>query len=212
LLIKTNSLCGIVMATRLEAAPFIDSGLFACLEKKPFPVYQSNNFILILSGIGKAASAIASTLLITKYDREIMFNIGAAGSTTENISAGEIFHINAVIDYDRPSLAGNKPRYLTPCVLPDYQTSVLATQDVAVVSRKERKKVGQMASLVDMEGAAFVQACTIFDKKNYLFKIVTDTPAHTTDRDIIENIKKTREKLFVFFKKEFILQSEKIHL
>jgi len=190
---------GIVMATRLEAAPFIDSGLFVCVEEKPLPVYQYSSFFLILSGIGKASAAIAATYLITKYKTEIMYNIGAAGSTTENLKLGEILHVDSVIDYDRPTLVGSKPRYLKPEVLTGYNTATLATQDVAVVSAEAREKVGRLASLVDMEGAGFVQACRTFKVKNYLFKIVTDTPADTVDNQIIENIKNTRDLLYQFF-------------
>ena len=202
---ETNSAAtGIVMATRLEAAPFIDSGIFVCIEEKPLPVYKHKSVYLILSGIGKGSAAIAATYLILKYQTEIMFNIGAAGSTTEDYNLGDILHIDSVIDYDRPKLIGLKPRYLKPDVLEGYKTSTLATQDVAVVSAQEREKVGKLASLVDMEGAAFVQACRTFKVKNYLFKIVTDTPAHTVDNQIIENIKNTRDILFSFFKERFL--------
>lgn len=201
---KNSSITGIVMATRLEAEPFIGSGLFTCIEEKPLPVYQYESVYLILSGIGKAYAAIASTYLITKYKTEVMYNIGAAGSTTENYKLGSILHIDSVIDYDRPTLIGAKPRYLKPEVLPEYETATLATQDVAVVSSEEREKVGKIASLVDMEGAAFVQACRTFKVKNYMFKIVTDTPVHTADKQIIDNIKETRDLLYRFFTKEFL--------
>ncbi len=202
---EIDTITGIVMATRLEAAPFIESGLFTCIEEKPLPVYQYKSAILILSGIGKASAAIAATYMITKYKTEIMYNIGAAGSTSKNFNLGDILHIDSVIDYDRPTLVGSKPRYLKPEILTGYKAVTLATQDVAVVSAEEREKVGRLASLVDMEGAGFVQACRTFKVKNYLFKIVTDTPAHTVDNQIIENIKNTRDLLYQFFITDFLL-------
>lgn len=195
---------GIIMATRLEAAPFIESGRFICIEEKPLPVYRYESVYLILSGIGKGYAAIASTYLITRYRTEVMYNIGAAGSTTKDYNLGDILHIDSVIDYDRPTLVGSKPRYLKPDILPGYRTATLATQDVAVVTAEERIKVGKIASLVDMEGAAFVQACRTFKVKNYLFKIVTDTPSHTVDSQIIENIRNTRDLLHSFFSEKFL--------
>lgn len=201
---KCERTTGIVMATRLEAAPFIDSGLFTRVEEKPLPVYRHKTVYLILSGIGKANAAIASTYLIVKYNTKTMYNIGAAGSTSVNFRIGDILHIDSVIDYDRPTLVGSKPRYLKPDVLADYKTVILATQDVAVVSTAEREKVGKLASLVDMEGAGFVQACSTFKIKNFLFKLVTDTPDHTIDSQIIENIKNTRDLLYHFFLEHFI--------
>lgn len=202
-----NVLTGIVMATRLEAQPFIDSGLFTSIEEKPLQVFRHESVYLILSGIGKASAAIAATYLITKYNTNVMFNIGAAGSTTENYRMGDILHVDSVIDYDRPSLVGSKPRILKPDVLPGFKCAALATQDVAVVSPGEREKVGRTAALVDMEGAAFVQACRTFKIKNYLFKIVTDTPSHTADSQIIENIKNTRDILCQFFMNNILKQN-----
>lgn len=199
-----GTLSGIVMATRLEAEPFLASGLFSMAEEQPFHVYRCGGFFLILSGIGKANAAIAATYLITKYNTETLYNIGAAGSTTDTLRLGDILHVDRAIDYDRPALITMKPRYLKPDTFEGYRTAVLATQDVAVVTAEDREKVGRLASLVDMEGAAFIQACRIFKVKNYLFKIVTDTPSHTEDRQIIDNIKETRELLYRFFLNRFI--------
>lgn len=195
---------GIVMATLLEAAPFINSGLFACIEEKPLPVYRYKSAYLILSGIGKASSAIAATYLIIKYKTETMFNIGAAGATTDGFRFGDILHIETVIDYDRPKLTGSKTRFLKPDVLSDYKTAVLATRDKAVVTAEERAKAGELASLADMEGAGFVQACRTFKVKNHLFKIVTDTPDHTSHYQIIENMKNSADLLYRFFLENFL--------
>jgi len=195
---------GIVMATHLEAAPFIDSGTFTPLEKKPLPVYRSGSCYLIISGVGKSCSAIAATYLIIKYNTEIMYNIGAAGSTTDSYSPGDIIHIDSVIEYDRPPMRGTWERHTRPDVLPGFTTGTLATQDRAVVSAREREEVGKLASLVDMEGAAFVQACRMFRVKNYLFKMVTDTPSHTDNDEIVENIRRLRDILYGFFMDNFL--------
>lgn len=196
---------GIVMATMLEAAPFIDSGLFVQIEEKPLPVYRHKSFYLVLSGIGKGAAAIASTYLILKYRTEVMYNIGAAGSATGNFQLGDILHIDSVLDYDRPNLTGSKPRFLKPDVIQGYSVATLSTRDSAVVTAEERERVGKLASLVDMEGAGFVQACRTFKAANYLFKIVTDTPEHPSHYQIIQNIRDTRDLLYNFFLKNFLL-------
>lgn len=201
---KKIPVTGIVMATHLEAAPFIDSGTFTRIEMKPLPVYRNGSVYLILSGIGKANAAIASTYLITKYEPEIMYNIGAAGSTTEKYNPGDILHVDLVVEYDKPPLTGSAIRHIRPDVLQGFPAAALATQDRAVVTVEERDKVGKHASLVDMEGAAFVQACRLFKVKNYLFKIVTDTPSHITDHEIIDNIRNTRDILYRFFLKHFL--------
>lgn len=195
---------GIVMATHIEAAPFIDSGTFIQVEKKPLPVFVHGSFYLIISGVGKSCSAIAATYLITKYNTEMMFNIGAAGSTSDRYSAGDIIHIDTVIEYDRPPMRGSWSRKTVPDILQGFPLATLATQDRAVVSVIEREEVGKLASLVDMEGAAFVQACRLFGVKAYLFKIVTDTPSHTDNNEIVENIRRLRDRLYCFFMDNFM--------
>ncbi|MBF0395243.1 MAG: phosphorylase, partial [Desulfobacterales bacterium] len=47
---ETNRLISIVMATNLEAKPFLQN--MTKIEKEPFTVYSSDKFILIISGIG----------------------------------------------------------------------------------------------------------------------------------------------------------------
>lgn len=195
---------GIVMATHIEAAPFIDQMMFTPVGRKPFPVYKFRSAYLVLSGIGKTNAAAATSYLITKYNPGIMYNIGAAGATTGAYGLGDILHIGSVIEYDRPPITGSSIRHLRPDILPGYATAALATRDIPVVSSDDRRKVGELAPLADMEGAAFVQACRIFGVRNYLFKIVTDTPSHSVDREIVENIRLTRDNLYRFFTDNFL--------
>ena len=54
-------LIGIVMATMLEAEPLIESLKLSKIEDKPFMLFQSTEHILVISGIGKANAAMATT-------------------------------------------------------------------------------------------------------------------------------------------------------
>lgn len=190
---------GILMATEMEAHPFINEKNTQKIEKKPFPVYRRENIYIVISGIGKANAAMAASYLIFKYGIRQMFNLGAAGAAADGFSVGDILQISSIIEYDRPALISMKPRYFTPDLLEGFKTARLATQDKAVVSLSFRSEVAGVADLVDMEGASFVQACRLFGAESYLFKIITDTPEHTEDRDIIKNIKKMRFDLYSFF-------------
>ncbi|MFH2046630.1 MAG: hypothetical protein ABIK92_15960, partial [Pseudomonadota bacterium] len=58
-----------------------------------------------------------------------------------------------------------------------------------------------LADLVDMESASVIQTCKKFGILCYLFKFVSDTPEHTNDTDIVDNIKKYRDDFFDFFQK-----------
>lgn len=196
---------GIVMATMLEAAPFI-SGFGMVLEsREPFPVYVAGELVLVISGIGKVNAALASAHIINTKNISVLHNPGAAGALREGINAKEIFHITEIVDWDRPKLINKEIRKIKPDKLEGFSEASLATLDRPVVSRGERERVGQAADLVDMEGAGFIQACRVHRVKGYLWKIVSDTAEHEQDKDIIANIKLMIGDLFVFMK-ERVLQ------
>ncbi|MCL1834142.1 MAG: hypothetical protein FWG49_06535 [Leptospirales bacterium] len=190
------------MATHLEAKPFIESKYFNPIEDKPFPVYKHETHYLIISGIGKINACAASAYLMTKFKIDSMYNVGSAGVTTENFRLGDIKQIKSVIDYSKVLNIKSKP--LKPDILSNYKTESLATCDAPIISAEDRAIVGQKASLVDMEGYAFVHACNIFKTKCYLFKIITDTPAHITGDEIMLNIRNTRDMLYQFFMDNFL--------
>jgi adenosylhomocysteine nucleosidase len=175
------------------------------MEDKPFPVYKYESHYLIISGIGKINAGIAATYLMTKFKIDTMYNIGAAGAATESFRLGDILHINSVIDYS--SSLDIKSKSLKPDTLSGHKSESLATCDIPIISAEDRAIVAQTASLIDMEGFAFVNACKIFKTKNYLFKIITDTPADNNEDEIISNIRNTRDLLYQFFMDNFIKKS-----
>ena len=196
---EKNPVTAVVMATMLEAKPFIESIPLEQVERKPFSLYKKNNTFLILSGIGKANAAMATVYACQKLKPCCIFNLGAAGATDFSYPLGEIFHVVKVFEFDRPEFKSGKPHIHTPSILNGFHTANLATSDKAVLDPDERKVISKSAGLVDMEGASVVQACRIFQTKCFMFKFVSDTPDHTCDNDIVENIRLYRKQLYEFF-------------
>ncbi|MBN2401259.1 MAG: hypothetical protein JXN64_02565 [Spirochaetes bacterium] len=192
-----NNFIGLVFATKIEASPFIKGLGLKEKEKKPFKLFSKDNMFLIISGIGKANAAMAASYLISKYKTDCIFNIGSAGSSTTQKNPGDIFHIYKVIEFDRPKFLNNSLRIHKPDILKGFSMASLATQDKPVVSLTDRQIISALADLVDMEGAAVVQACRLWDVKCYVFKIVSDTP-DTHAIEIIKNIYTTAGKMFGF--------------
>lgn len=190
----------LVMATAIEAAPFIESLTPGLIEEKPFRLYGGNDHVLILSGIGKARAAMATSLALYRFAPRTAVNLGAAGALGGGFSVGDILQVGRIMEPDRPALVSGRDRVLVPDLLPGFKCATLATQDHAVVLPGERQAFGRMADLADMEGAAFLQACRLMNSAgSFLFKIVTDTPEHDNDRDIIENVRATAPLLFKFY-------------
>ncbi len=190
---------GIVMATYKEAVPFLNNTGFNQLAAKPFPVYGKNGLFLIISGIGKTCSAVATSYFISVYGLKRLFNLGAAGSTTEDYTIGDILHIGKSIEYDWRDSGEPRHKIFTPDLLDGFPTATLSTHDVPIITAEARNRAAEISHLVDMEGSAFIQASQAYGRKAYLFKIISDTPAVTDGAGIIENMKITRDALYTFF-------------
>jgi len=182
-----NSVIGLVMATLLEATPFIDRLFLKAYAHEPFEVYQNEHIRLVISGIGKAAAAMAATwLILTEHPAQI-FNLGAAGAMNHSHYLGEVLHISKVIEPDRPVLGTDRFYEQIPDILQNFAAAVLATQDKPVILPEERERLAAFARLADMEGAAVVQTCRRFNVPCYLFKFVSDTPENHRIRENIES-------------------------
>jgi adenosylhomocysteine nucleosidase len=197
--VNMGSIDGLVMATYLEAQPFVKGLGLMRIEKRPFRIYSNGSLFLVLSGIGKANAAMATSYVIWKFGCQRIINAGAAGSTGQLCDIGDIYHIEKVIEYDRPKMPFGGKRIFIPDALPGFNPATLATQDRPVLALSRRKKISPFAELVDMEGASVVYASRLFQARCYLFKIVSDTVEHTSGVDILFNIKRFRKKLFEFF-------------
>ncbi|MBT3362070.1 MAG: 5'-methylthioadenosine/S-adenosylhomocysteine nucleosidase [Chloroflexi bacterium] len=183
-----NSLTAIIMATMLEAAPLVDILKMEKIEHGPFELYKNNEAVLVISGIGKANAAMATAYCCLTFGPKRIINLGAAGALGPSHTLGEMYHINKVIEHDRPELGSDKLHVHIPGVLPGFQTATLATGDKPVVDGDARSQLSRHADLVDMEAAAVVQTSIRFKTPCLLFKMVSDTPEHLNHSDIIKHI------------------------
>ncbi|MBU4318660.1 MAG: hypothetical protein KKF30_15490 [Proteobacteria bacterium] len=190
----------IIMATRLEAAPFIQGLNLNKVEGTPLPVFHNQNTVLILSGIGKANAAMATAFCCLVHRPEIVFNFGAAGALDESLELGEVLQVSRILEPDRPDLRTSLPEFHLPDTLADFKSVPLATQDRPMLSPDERKQASRYASLADMEAASVVQVCKRFETPCHVFKFVSDTPAHDQGGDIVTNIRSLRNNFFEFIR------------
>ena len=183
----------------LEAKPFVLGMSLRQTQKIPFRLFQNDEILLIISGIGKANAAMATAYGCLKFKPTCICNLGAAGATHSGYRLGEILHIKKIVETDRPDLKTGAPCVQQPDLLAGFNTATLATSDRAVLDPNERKTISKNADLIDMEGASVVQACRTFNETCYLFKFVSDTPDHTRDQDIVDHIRQYRKTFYNFF-------------
>ncbi len=188
----------------LEAKPFVQGMSLQDMEKRPFALYQKDSIRLVISGVGKANAAMAVAHCCARIRPTLILNMGAAGAATKSFNLGDIFQINKVIEPDRIEVSTDKMPVYDLNRLEGFQSATLSTLDIPVITVQDRKNTSKMANLMDMEGAAVVQACRRFNIPCVLFKFVSDTPEYTGDGDIIKNIRKFRTPFYKYFSK-FIL-------
>jgi len=182
-------LIGLIMATRVEAAPFIEALGLEASGETGLPAYKGDEIVLVISGMGKANAAMAAAYCCFTFHPQWIVNLGAAGSTKASHRLGDAFHVTKVVEWDRPLLSSEGPHLHFPHVLRGFREAVLATQDRPVIDRRAREVIAPWADLVDMEGAAVVQAARKLATPCVLFKFVSDTPDHEKEADVIAHIR-----------------------
>ncbi len=184
------------MATRLEAHPWRGERVS---DSGPFSVYELDGFLLIISGMGKSRAALAVSMAHHRYGLDRFLNLGAAGALDKGLTLGEVLQAERVCEYDRPRLPDMEDRFFIPDLLKGHMNATLATRDIPTVTADERSMVSRVARMVDMEGAGFIQACSLLGCRGSLFKIITDLPGEDDGVSIIERVKETRERLYHYF-------------
>ena len=202
---EKNSLTAVIMATMLEAKPFVSQMSLEPFNKNPFPVFKKEKLLLVICGVGKANAAMATAYCCTKYRPDTVFNIGAAGALTMSKKKGEMYQINKIIEHDRPNFKNGKPSVHHPSIMKGFKCAILSTSDKAAVSIEQRKKAAVYGGeIVDMEGASIAQTCKKFQIPCYIFKYVSDTLEDIESNAIVENIRQYRQESAVFLKNQIL--------
>ena len=193
-----------IMATKMEAEPFINGLGLHPLENTPVPVFQDRDKVLVISGIGKTNAAMAATFGCLAYSPAAVFNLGAAGGVDPDLGLGDCFQVSEILEFDRPKWREDGVFTHKPAILKMIKKVRLATQDKPILTPGERENLSRHVQIVDMEAAPIVQVCKKFAVPCHVLKFVSDTPAHTHGSDILSNIIQYRDDFFAWFSKTIL--------
>lgn len=156
----------IVTALKSEALPIIDFFNLLKNDDLKFKIFVNDKITIIISGIGKINSAIATTYLSPQPNDKII-NIGICGGTNHKI--GEIFQIKKIIDK-----SSNKVVHIKN--IANLNATTITCCDLPQNDPKKFKN-----TLIDMESFGFYEAsCKFVEKENIqLIKIVSDKISDT---------------------------------
>lgn len=173
-----------ITALHCEAKPLIDEYQLKKITNQttPFPIFTNKNetIHLIIAGVGKIKTAIATTFLAQwtgNKSHTCYLNIGIAGATQFNLS--EAVLINKITE-----ASTQRNWYPFTSHLKYKKQAHLFTHDTPQTNYPD-------AGLVDMEGSAFFQTATCFvtQEQVQLIKIISDNNLETQTQITEERVK-----------------------
>ncbi len=160
---------------------------------------QGQDVVLVQSGIGKVASAVATTLLIDNFKPDYVINTGSAGGFDKALKVGDIAIGNELVHHDVDVTAFNYEYGQVPNMPARFKADakLIELTEQAINEQKEIScKVGLIATgdsfmcdpkrieatrqqfpdmlAVEMEGAAIAQVCHQLDTPFLVIRSLSD--------------------------------------
>jgi len=161
--------------------------------------FNGQDVVIVQSGIGKVAAALATALLIDKFAPDYVVNTGSAGGFDQSLKVGDIVISSEVryhdvdvtaFGYEVGQLPANPPAYIPHETLVEAAQASIAKLDnintlVGLITTgdtfmtkdddiaKARKNFPTMAA-VEMEGAAIAQTCLQFETPFVVIRSMSD--------------------------------------
>lgn len=170
---------------------------------------HGQEIVLLKCGIGKVASAVATTLVIQMYQPDAVINTGSAGGFDEQLNVGDIVVASSLIHHDVDithfgyalgQCAGMPEEYLCAQNLITYATQFatqfsdfegdlkvitgkIATGDSFIGSDEEAlrlKRTFPDVAAVEMEGVAIAQTCFLLSTPCLVIRSLSDIAGKTS--------------------------------
>ena len=119
--------------------------------------YRNDKFTLIITGVGRIASAISTTkAFCLNGDYESALNFGLCGSGDSKHEIGEMRYVNRIRE-----MCTGRDFFPDPLISHQWKESAIQCHDLPVQDRKVMN-FDPLAEVVDMESAGFFQAAVPF--------------------------------------------------
>lgn len=155
-----------------EAKPFITTlSLKQNQALNRFPIYENDEFSLIITGSGPLNAAIGLTYLLSSkniHSNDLIINVGICGSTLSSLPIGTAHMIHKIKDHST-----NMTYYPDILFTHPFPESSIETS-AQIVNNENRPDFSE--ALIDMEAAAIYRTSSFFIQPHQVqfFKIVSD--------------------------------------
>lgn len=170
----------LIFATQAEADPLLAAmGDVVTREGDTTHLHSDGHATrLRVTGMGPAAAAHIVRAELARERPAVVINAGIAGALHSGFGLGEVVEVEAAahaMPGDTENLAFMALPALRPAGWPkDLRRGRLITRPTPLFDVVEATRLATRADLVDMEGAAIVQACADADVPCVLLKAVSD--------------------------------------
>ncbi|WP_430367882.1 5'-methylthioadenosine/S-adenosylhomocysteine nucleosidase [Staphylococcus aureus] len=161
-------------------------------------ILKDREVVITQSGIGKVNAAISTTLLINKFNPDVIINTGSAGALDESLNVGDVLISDDVKYHDADATAFGYEYGQIPQMPVAFQSSKPLIEKVSQVvqqqqltakvglivsgdsfigsveQRQKIKKVFPNAMAVEMEATAIAQTCYQFNVPFVVVRAVSD--------------------------------------
>lgn len=187
---------GIVYATRQEADPFLERTSAEILAVHPLLLFRvlgagRSPCILVVSGMGKVAAALAATHLVLTHRVTMLVSAGLCGrlTTDDRWSAGDLLRVSSAVEGDCDRFGRAEPTVTCDTRwFKNLKTARLVTNDQPVFDTGWRRRLTGIADLADMEGAAVARAANLYGIPCAMLKGVSDAADERGRQDVASHI------------------------
>ena len=165
----------VICAMDLEAKSLIEllenKKIIKVLDKIFYYGNIADNMVAVaISGIGKVAAGITTTLLIEHFKPDYVINSGIAGGYSKKVKTLDLVIASDVAYYDVDLTADNQEY---------YQLGTIITADVFASNREKvenivEKYYHENVLAVDMESAAVAHACYLTNTPYMIMRVISD--------------------------------------
>lgn len=166
---------------------------------------NNKELVLVESGVGKVNAARATQMLIDNYDLSYVFNVGVAGSVSDDVNVLDIVVSDKLVQHDFDITPFDHEKGYIPnvgvyvessnellniCtnvnVDTKIHTGVIASGDIFCQDEVMSKKIANKfnALCVEMEGASIAQVCYLCNIPFMVIRSISDSPNANEDNKI----------------------------
>ncbi|AHI53056.1 5'-methylthioadenosine/S-adenosylhomocysteine nucleosidase [Spiroplasma culicicola] len=201
----------LLFAMEDEASVLIESINAKKICEKPFKIYQTDNVLIAISGIGLVNASVCLTYMNFNYDINSYINAGLVGCISEKYQSLDVLLINKAY-YSCANATGFgyeygqipkmplffetnstlKEEIISPINNLDINNANIASSDIFINSFVKKEElidnINDQIDVVDMECAAFFHSAYLLNKPIAALKIVSDTLSRPSNEFQFKNI------------------------